>query len=148
MCLFFAMFSLFAVTKMYILHFGQDWRGICAIMPAILDKTTFFCINSRSLFGFEELGGFLSDCRCVFMWGLRGLKNTDSLSLPARLYAGPQRQNNTSPHIVFPRGHSINLEEWKYVRHRPTCWSCLPRNLIRHKPNGWTAIKMVFTSPS
>lgn len=51
------------------------------------------------------------------------------------------------PPLGIPKRTQHKLESSE-SRPRPTCCSCLLHNLIRHNANGWTAIKMVFTSPS
>lgn len=51
------------------------------------------------------------------------------------------------PPLAIPKRTQYKLEGVKLC-HTYLLLSCQLHNLIRHKPNGWAAIKMVFTSPS
>lgn len=87
----------------------------------------------------------LSGRRWVFMWGLSELKaQTGTYSAPVY---GPG-------FMLVPKGRTIlpplaipNRTHYK-IRGMKVCYLLLVsllHNLIRHKPNGWAAIKMVFT---
>ncbi len=102
------------------------------------------------MFSSEERGSFLSGCRCVFMWGLLGLKAQTGTLTPPAYWPGfmlVPKGKTIPPPLAFPKRTQYKLRGVK-VCQTYLLLPCLLHNLIRHKPNGWAAIKMVFTSPS